>query len=133
LKTRSTRTPAQVFSPGEYIRDELEARGWTQENLAQIMGRPQAAINLIINDKRGITPETAVELGGAFGTTPDFWLNLDAMHKLSRVSETVKVEEIRRRAALFDASAMEIATGSRRHQTTAQRKSGKAAARIAKS
>ena len=100
----NTRTPAEVFPPGEFIRDELEARGWTQDDLAQIMGRPQTAINLIINDKRGITPETAIELGGAFGTSPEFWLNLDSVYKLSKVSEPVPVAEIRQRAALFEAS-----------------------------
>jgi HTH-type transcriptional regulator / antitoxin HigA len=97
------RSPAEVFPPGEFVRDELEARGWTQEDLSQIMGRPQAAINLIINDKRGITPETAIELSGAFGTSPEFWLNLDAAYKLSK-SAPVPIEEIRQRAALFEAS-----------------------------
>jgi HTH-type transcriptional regulator / antitoxin HigA len=97
----NTRTPAEVFSPGEFIRDELEARGWTQGDLAKIMGRPEPGINLIINDKRGITPETAVELGGAFGTSPEFWLNLDAGYKLSKISP-IPVAEIRERAALFE-------------------------------
>jgi HTH-type transcriptional regulator/antitoxin HigA len=97
----NTRTPAEVFPPGEFIRDELEARGWTQDDLAQIMGRPQTAINLIINDKRGISPETATELGGAFGTSPEFWLNLDSAYRLSKV--LVPVAEIRQRASLFAA------------------------------
>lgn len=34
------RVPAEVFAPGEFIREELEARGWTQGDLAQIMDRP---------------------------------------------------------------------------------------------
>jgi HTH-type transcriptional regulator/antitoxin HigA len=100
----NTRTPAEVFPPGEFIRDELDARGWTQDNLAQIMGRPQAAINLIINNKRGVSPETAIELSGAFGTSAEFWLNLDSAYRLSKVSQPVAVAEIRQRAALFEAS-----------------------------
>jgi HTH-type transcriptional regulator/antitoxin HigA len=100
----NTRTPAEVFSPGEFIRDELEARGWTQGDLAQIIGRPQASVNLIVNDKRGITPETAILFSGAFGTSPEFWLNLDSAYKLSKVSEPISMDEIRQRAALFEAS-----------------------------
>ena len=99
-----TRTPAEVFPPGEFIQDELDARGWTQDDLAQIMGRPQSAINLMINDKRGISPQTALELGGAFGTSAEFWLNLDSAYRLSKVSEPVIVSEIRKRASLFEAS-----------------------------
>jgi HTH-type transcriptional regulator / antitoxin HigA len=98
----NNRTPAEVFPPGEFIRDELEARGWTQGDLAQVMGRPEPAINLIINDKRGITAETATELAGAFGTTPEFWLNLDSAYKLSKV--TVPLSDIRKRASLFESA-----------------------------
>ncbi len=98
----NARTPAEAFPPGEFIREELEARGWTQSDLAQITGRPEAAINLIINDKRGITPETAIELSGAFGTSPDYWLNLDNAYKLSKA--VVSVSEIRQRASLFENS-----------------------------
>ncbi|HEX4120256.1 MAG TPA: HigA family addiction module antitoxin [Verrucomicrobiae bacterium] len=98
----SNRTPAEVFPPGEFIRDELQARGWTQGDLAQVMGRPEPAINLIINDKRGITPDTATELAGAFGTTPEFWLNLDNAYKLSKV--VVRFSEIRERASLFESA-----------------------------
>jgi HTH-type transcriptional regulator/antitoxin HigA len=101
----NTRTPAEVFPPGEFIRDELDVRGWTQGDLAKIMGRPETAINLIINDKRGITPETALELAGAFGTSPEFWLNLENAYKLSKA--IVPVLEIRQRAALFEASAQQ--------------------------
>ena len=35
-----TRNPAEVFPPGEFVREELEARGWTQTDLAAILGRP---------------------------------------------------------------------------------------------
>lgn len=62
--------------PGEYIRDELVARQWTQQDLAQVLGRPIQAVNEIINGKKTITPETAIGLGSAFGTSPEMWLNL---------------------------------------------------------
>jgi HTH-type transcriptional regulator / antitoxin HigA len=96
------RTPAEVFPPGEFIRDELEERGWTQADLAKIMGRPVATLNQIINGSKAITPETACELSSAFGTTPEVWLNLENAYQLSKV--VVPFEEIRKRASLFEAA-----------------------------
>lgn len=72
-----SRTPAEVFPVGEFIRDELEARGWTKADLAQLMGRPLAAIEFIMSDKHKMTPEIASELGRVFGTSSEVWLNLD--------------------------------------------------------
>ena len=71
-----TRKPAQVFHPGEFIREELEARGWSQTDLAEIMGRPVPTINMIVNGNKRVTPETARELGEAFGTSAEMWMNL---------------------------------------------------------
>jgi HTH-type transcriptional regulator / antitoxin HigA len=96
----NTRRPAEVFPPGEFIRDELEERGWTQADLAEIMRRPKAAINMIVTGKKGITAETATELASAFGTSAEFWLNLDSAYRLSKV-EVEKDDEIRQRAGLF--------------------------------
>jgi HTH-type transcriptional regulator/antitoxin HigA len=78
------RVPAEVFPPGEFIREELEARGWTQDDLAQIMGRPLRLVNELVNGKKQITPETARGLGDAFGTGPIYWMNLDSAFRLSQ-------------------------------------------------
>jgi HTH-type transcriptional regulator / antitoxin HigA len=90
---------AQVFSPGEFIRDELDARGWTQADLANIMGRPLRTINEIIAAKKSITPETAVGLAQAFGTDAEFWLNLESVYRLSQVNGDDK--EVARKAKIF--------------------------------
>jgi HTH-type transcriptional regulator/antitoxin HigA len=82
-----TRKPAEVFPPGDFIREELDARGWTQGDLAKIMGRPEPAINQMINNKRGITAESALELAAAFGTSPEFWMNLDAAYRLHQAEQ----------------------------------------------
>lgn len=50
----STRKSAEVFAPGEYIREELEARNWTQADLASILKRPLQAVNEIINGKNAL-------------------------------------------------------------------------------
>lgn len=52
-----------VIPPGDYIREELEKRGWSQADLANILRRPLPTVNEIIQGKRGIMPEMAVGLG----------------------------------------------------------------------
>ena len=76
------RRVAEVFPPGEHIAEELEARGWTQGELARIMGRPLQAVNAIIKGRKAITPRTALELGAAFGTGPEIWINLETSYRL---------------------------------------------------
>ncbi len=74
--------PAEVFHPGEYLRDELAERGWTQAQFAAIIGRPAQAVNEIINGKKAITAQTAKEIGLAFDTGPELWLNLQTYYDL---------------------------------------------------
>jgi len=99
----NSRTPAEVFPPGDFIREELEERGWTQSDLAKIMERPLPAINMIIAGKKSVTPETAIGLAGAFGTSPAFWLNLETAYQLSKVS-VLNQETVRERARLFESA-----------------------------
>ncbi|WP_258003809.1 HigA family addiction module antitoxin [Fischerella thermalis] len=75
-------TPARVPTPGKILSRELEVRGWTQKDLAEIMGRPVQTINEIIRGTKQITPETAIELSQALGTSPEFWTNLEAKYRL---------------------------------------------------
>ena len=94
----STRTSAEVFPPGEFLSDELEARGWTQTEFAEIIGRPQKLVNDLVNGKRAVTPETATDLAAAFGTTAQFWMNLETLWQLSKVPK--RSDLIARTAAL---------------------------------
>jgi addiction module HigA family antidote len=70
--------------PGEFLREMLEELGVSQTTFHQRTGMSMQRISEIINGKRGISPETAWILGGAFGQTPKYWLNLQAMHDLTR-------------------------------------------------
>lgn len=94
-----TRTPAEVFPPGEFLADELAARGWSQTDLAHILGRDVNLVNDIIRGKRGITPETAQGLADAMGTSARYWLNLDAIYRLSQIERS---DTVSRRARLFE-------------------------------
>lgn len=63
--------------PGEILLEEfLKPMGISQAQFARHVGWTYAKLNEIIHEKRGITPDTAVDLSMALGTTPMFWLNL---------------------------------------------------------
>jgi len=93
--------PAEISPPGAYIKMELEARGWTQADLAQILGRAAPTVSDIINGKRGITPETAAGLAAAFGTTAQVWMNLQTSHDLWHADRGRSDEDVSRRARLY--------------------------------
>src|SRR5687768_300572 len=98
--TMAARRPAEAFRPGEFLREELEAREWTQTDLAEILGRPLPLVNEIITGKRGITPETATGLAAALGTSPEFWMNLEAAYQLWLVGQA-DIGPVARRARLY--------------------------------
>lgn len=70
--------------PGEYLREILEELGISQTTFHERTGMSMQRISEIINAKRGISPETAWILGGSFGQTPRYWMNLQALHDLTR-------------------------------------------------
>jgi antitoxin HigA-1 len=70
-------TNREPTHPGEMLLLEfLEPMEITQRTLADAIGVPYQRINEIVNQKRGITPATALRLAKYFGTSADFWLNL---------------------------------------------------------
>lgn len=73
-----------VPHPGEFIAEELEARGWLQRDLAYILGIPEQGVNMIISGKRGISPEMAKALGEAFDVSPLFFSNMQNAYEMSR-------------------------------------------------
>jgi HTH-type transcriptional regulator/antitoxin HigA len=100
-----TLIPARVSPPGRILSRELESRGWTQKDLAEIMGRPQQAVNGIIKGNKQITPETAIELAEALGTSAEFWTNLEAKYRLYIAQRETdgpsETSEIARRSRLY--------------------------------
>ena len=79
---QSTMKPHVVFPPGDLIKEELEARGWTQVQFAAILGRPFQVVNGILNGKREITPETALQLSAALGSSAEVWARMEAEYRL---------------------------------------------------
>jgi len=73
--------PACPIPPGRTIARELEARGWDQRHLAETMGCAEETVSGIVDRQEAITPETAVRLADAFGTSVEFWVNLEANYR----------------------------------------------------
>jgi addiction module HigA family antidote len=73
------RTPTH---PGEILAEELEALGVSPTELSRQIRVPANRISQIINGKRAITGDTAVRLAHWFGTSPQFWMNLQALYEV---------------------------------------------------
>lgn len=85
MVTKTEAFPDVAIPPGEYLAEEIEARGISQKELARRMGRPINAINEIINGKKTITAETALQLEEVIPEIPaKFWLNLETDYQLTR-------------------------------------------------
>lgn len=69
--------------PGAILREELEARSMSANALALALHISSGRIVEILNEKRGISPDTALRLGYFFGNDPQFWLNLQSGYELA--------------------------------------------------
>jgi addiction module HigA family antidote len=84
-------TGRQPTHPGEMLREEfLEPLNLTQKQLADSIQVPFQRINEIVSGKRGVTPSTALRLAKYFGTSPDFWLNLQIKFDLYSAQQKEK-------------------------------------------
>jgi addiction module HigA family antidote len=73
LRIPTNRSPVH---PGEVLREEfLEPLNLSQVELAKLLDIPFQRVNMIVNEKRAVTPDTALRLSRLFGTTVDFWMN----------------------------------------------------------
>ncbi|MGY4364869.1 HTH-type transcriptional regulator/antitoxin HigA [Bradyrhizobium sp. LB1.3] len=76
---------ASVDHPGTFIAEELEARGWSQTDLAYILDMKVQQLNPLLNGKANITPDLAAALGDAFDMPAEFFANLQKLYELNRV------------------------------------------------
>ncbi|MHB0917108.1 MAG: HigA family addiction module antitoxin [Thiobacillus sp.] len=93
------RQVAEVFPPGEFIKEEIDARGWTQNDLAEIIGKSQRLVSEVVLGKRAVTPDTAQALADAFGTSAQFWMNMESAYQLSKLK--TDAAPVARRARLY--------------------------------
>ncbi len=83
------RTP---IHPGEILADELEELGISPTELSRQIRVPANRISQIINAKRAITGDTALRLAHWFGTSPQFWMNLQALYDVRLAEEEAGTE-----------------------------------------
>ena len=77
--------------PGEVLRREfLEPLGLSQVQLASELGISQNRVNELIRQKRGVSPETALLLSAYFRNSPEFWMNLQTAHDLTRARSELR-------------------------------------------
>ena len=67
--------PAEVFPLGEFLREELQARGWSEEDFAERSGVALAIVRKVLLSKGAITPDVARAIGETLGTGPEIWLH----------------------------------------------------------
>jgi len=83
-----------AIHPGEHLAEQLEALSMSAAELARHLKVPKNRITEILNGRRAITGDTALRLGHFFGTSPEFWLNLQKIYEL-RLAEAKSWETIK--------------------------------------
>jgi addiction module HigA family antidote len=91
-----------LIHPGDILRDDfLQPMKISVHALAEAIKVPRSRVNDIVLGRRGISADTAFRLARYFGTTPDFWINLQARHDLEAADRTLRrriAREVRPRA-----------------------------------
>jgi addiction module HigA family antidote len=80
--------------PGSFLRDELDALGISARKFAAHIGVPHNAVTGIMNGERSISAQMAIRLGQAFGTTPQYWQNLQAIYDLKLACAEMPIEAL---------------------------------------
>jgi addiction module HigA family antidote len=84
--------PRPAIHPGEILADELEELAVSPTELARQIKVPANRITQIVQGKRAVTGDTALRLGHWFGTSAQFWLNLQTAHDIRVAAQQVGAE-----------------------------------------
>jgi addiction module HigA family antidote len=87
ITKRETKLPP--IHPGKILLEDLRDEGISINGLAQAIRVPANRISLIVNEKRGITADTAARLGRYFGTSAQYWLNIQNHFDLDSIDQAV--------------------------------------------
>jgi addiction module HigA family antidote len=78
-----------AIHPGEHLAEELKELGMSAAELARKLGVPTNRVTAVLNGQRAITGDTALRLAHFFGTTAEFWLNLQIRYELRLAQQKV--------------------------------------------
>ncbi|MBZ5629737.1 MAG: HigA family addiction module antidote protein [Acidobacteriia bacterium] len=87
--------PLTSIHPGEHLAEELKELGMSAAELARQLDVPTNRVTQILNGRRSVTGDTALRLAHFFGTTAEFWLNLQSLYDL-RVAQKKVGKSVRR-------------------------------------
>jgi len=94
-------TPFKNIPPGEFIKEELEERDWSQEDLAEVMGVSPKTVSKLINNLQAITPEIARLLSKAFDQPLNYWLNLYNNYILRELEKKNNTNEVTKKSYIY--------------------------------
>ncbi len=93
---------AKKFGPGYFIREQMEIRGWIQEELADILGISTKHLSSILQDKQSLSIINAKKLSSVFNTSPQYWLNIDNDYRLWLEQEQKEqTADVEKRAVIY--------------------------------
>ena len=93
LKSPTTTELLPAVHPGEVLQVEfMDELGLSQNAIARALGVPPRRINEIVHGARSVTADTALRLSRYFGTSPQFWLNLQAKYDLDMVEDGIAAQ-----------------------------------------
>ena len=78
---------SRAIHPGQHLAEELRALDMSAAELARRLKVPTNRVTAILNGQRAISGDTALRLGHFFGTTPQFWLNLQSLYEIRLAEE----------------------------------------------
>jgi antitoxin HigA-1 len=92
-----------AIPPGEILKEEIDLLGYSANQFAKMLNVPTNRITAILNAQRSITADTALRLSEFFGTTPEFWMNLQTSYDLkitsTKLGKRIKLEVRHKNAA----------------------------------
>src|SRR6266446_9215 len=101
-----------AIHPGEHLAEELKELGISAAELARQIDVPVNRVTGIINGRRGVTADTALRLGHWFGSSAEFWLNLQTLYELRLARQEVG-ERVKKLPTLTDRKHKRESTPSR--------------------
>lgn len=89
-KSANEMIPGDIFHPGEFIKDELEARQLSQQDLADKMKVSKSEISLVVHGHRDINVKLAILLEKALGIDAEIWMNLQVKYDIDKVKRRMQ-------------------------------------------
>jgi addiction module HigA family antidote len=93
MPQRTSRDRLVAIHPGEFLREDfMKPLALSMNALGLALRVPTTRISEIVNERRGITADTAIRLGIYFGTSPDFWMNMQKSYELAVAEDTLRMK-----------------------------------------